>query len=56
MNLKSGTIMKAILVTNRKIVDAEYIGETSTTRFYKDKNNGHVYPEDVLEFIEYYGG
>lgn len=40
---------------HKKLIDVEFIGETSKTRFYKDKE-GNVYPEDVLEFKEYYGG
>ena len=48
--------MKAILRHNRKvIVDVVFIGETSKTKFYKDKD-GKVYPEDVLDWVEYYGG
>ena len=49
--------MKAILRgENWKEIDVEYIGRTKEVRFYKDKNDGKVYPEDVLEFKEYYGG
>lgn len=47
--------MKAVLKTNRKVVDVVYVGRTSKVRFYKDKD-GNVYPEDVLKFKEYYGG
>ena len=48
--------MKARLKSNRKvIVDVVFIGETPKVRFYKDKD-GKVYPEEELEFIEYYGG
>lgn len=48
--------MKARLKSNRKvIVDVAFIGETPKTKFYKDKE-GKVYPEDMLEFKEYYGG
>lgn len=35
--------MKAILATNRKIVDVEYIGKTSKTIFYKDMYDGYAY-------------
>lgn len=50
-------IMKAWLTFGeKKEVDVEYIGETPKVKFYKDKNNGKVYPEDALEFKEYYGG
>lgn len=49
--------MKAILRgENWKEIDVEYIGRTQKVRFYKDKNDGKVYPEDALEFKEYYGG
>ena len=48
--------MKAILKSNRKvIVDVVYVGRTKNTKFYKDKE-GKVYPEDELDFVEYYGG
>lgn len=48
--------MKAILKSNKKvIVDVVFIGETTKTKFYKNKD-GKVYTEDLLEFIEYYGG
>lgn len=48
--------MKAILKANRKVIlDVTFIGETTKTKFYKDKD-GKVYPEDVLEVKDYYGG
>ena len=46
---------KAILIKTREVVFVRLVGETRKTRFYKD-DNGHVYPEDALEFYEYYGG
>ena len=49
--------MKAILQgKKRKEIDVEYIGRTQNVRFYKDKSDGKVYPEDALELKEYYGG
>ena len=49
--------MKAILRGKRwKEIDVEYIGRTQKVRFYKDKSDGKMYPEDALEFKEYYGG
>jgi hypothetical protein len=49
--------MKAILRGKKwKEIDVEYIGRTQNVRFYKDKSDGKVYPEDVLELKEYYGG
>ena len=48
--------MKAYLKYDRKIiVDVVYVGRTQKVKFYKDKD-GKVYPDDVLEFKEYYGG
>lgn len=50
--------MKAILKLRgkREEVDVKPIGQTDKTIFYKDEKNGNVYPKDVLEFKEYYGG
>lgn len=48
--------MKAVLKDTREVIDVEFIGETSKMKFYKDKNDGKVYPEDVIEIYEYYGG
>lgn len=49
--------MKAILRGKKwKEIDVEYIGRTQNVRFYKDKSDGKVYPEDALELKEYYGG
>lgn len=47
--------MKAKRLYDKKLIDVEFIGKPRKTRFYKDKD-GNVYPEDALEFIEYYGG
>jgi len=51
-------MMRATLKSKppRKEVDVEYIGEISKGRYYKDTHDGKVYPEDYLEFKEYYGG
>lgn len=48
--------MKARVISTKKEVDVELIGKTTKVRFYKDKSNGKVYPEDALKFKEYYGG
>ena len=49
--------MKAILRGKKwKEIDVEYIGRTQKVRSYKDKNDGKVYPEDVLELKECCGG
>lgn len=47
--------MKARVISTKKEVDVEFIEETSKVRFYKDKSDGKVYPEDALKFKEYYG-
>lgn len=46
---------KAIIIKTREVVYVRLAGETRKTGFYKD-DHGHVYPEDALEFYEYYGG
>lgn len=48
--------MKAYRKYDKKMVDVEHVGQTDKTKFYKDKGDGKVYPEDVLEIKEYYGG
>ena len=48
--------MKAWVISTKKEVDVEFIGETSKVRFYKDKSDGKVYAENALEFKEYDGG
>lgn len=49
--------MKAILKLGRerKEVDVKYVGKTHEVKFYQDTKDQRVYPEDVVEFKEYYG-
>lgn len=49
--------MKAYYKTKKKrtLLDVTYVGTTGKTRFYQDKDK-KVYPEDALDFVEYYGG
>lgn len=47
--------MKAILKSDRRIIDVTFIGATSKTKFYKDKE-GQLYVEEMIEIFEYYGG
>ena len=47
--------MEAIVKSNRKIIDVQYVGRTKDVLFFQG-SDGKVYPEDALEFIEYYGG
>ena len=49
------TTIKAILIKTRKAVYIRLVGKTPKTRYYKDEH-GRVFPEDALEFYEYYGG
>lgn len=47
-------MIKAIIIKTREVVYVRLVGKRPK-RFYKDEH-GHVYPEDALEFYEYYGG
>lgn len=48
-------MIKAIIIKTREVLYVRFLGTIRKTAFYYDEY-GYVYPEDALEFYEYYGG